>query len=162
MRILSTIALSLCAWVSGQALSAELPPEIVGVWATPESEFDSSFNLLGGQVLYVAASGNVAVAGAPLPVKRNADGQVIRPLVGVGGSATYDASTGRLTIALQNGNQSRIVVAEYKASERNLFLGLEASILSQLVRRSPVVPTEFERALAQVPSTPPVDRKRDP
>jgi hypothetical protein len=161
MRILSTMALSLCVWVSGQSLSAELPPEIVGVWATPESEFDSSFNLLGGQALYVATSGTVAVVGAPLPVKRNADGQVIRPLIGVGGSATYDAATGRLTIALRNGNQSKTVVAEYKASERALFLGLEASKLTQLVRRSPVVPIALDKLVVQMPSNPPADRGRD-
>jgi hypothetical protein len=162
MRILSTMVLSLCVSFPGQLVGAELPPEIVGVWATPESEFDRSFNLLGGLVLYVAPSGVAAVAGAPLPVKRNAAGQVYRSLIGVGGSATYDASTGRLTITLRDGNKSRIVVAEYKASERALFIGLEASKLTQLSRRSPMVPIALESTLAPAASNPSVDRRRDP
>jgi hypothetical protein len=162
MRVLSTMVLSLCLSFSGQSLSAELPPEITGVWATPESEFDSALNLLGGTVLYLAASGVAAVAGAPLPVRRNASGQAVRPLIGVGGSAIYDPSIGRLTITLRNGTLSRTVVAEYKASERTLFIGLEASKLTQLSRRSPIVPSALESTLEQVPSNPQMDRSRDP
>ena len=151
MRVVALLLLGLGAWFPGQSQSAELPPEIVGVWATPETEFDASFNLLGGLALYVASSGVVAVGGAPLPVMRNAGGQVVRPLIGIGGSATYDAATARLTITLQSGSQSRSVVADYKAVDRTISMALEAAQPSKLSRRSAVVPEAMERAVVQPP-----------
>lgn len=142
------VLLLACTLVAGLARAADLPAELVGVWATPESEFDGE-TLLGGEALYLLKSGKVALLGAPLPVRRCADGTVCAPLRGLSGSARYDAAAGKLAITLLDGQRSVKVAAAYAAGEKTISLPTEPGKVARYRLHGAAVPetvaAELER-----------------
>jgi hypothetical protein len=121
-----------------------LPRELVGVWATADSEFDGE-NLIGGQALYLSPEGRAALVGAPLPVHRCEDGRVCTPKIGVGGNVTYESASARLTMNLHSGIQKLSVNIDHRASDGTLLLHAPAGFL--LMRKSVTLPDAAAREL---------------
>lgn len=135
-----------CVFASGFARCADLPKELVGVWATAPTEFDGD-RLIGGEALYLMAAGKAALVGAPLPVKRCADGKVCTPIIGVGGVATFDARSGRVAIALQDGQRSQVLEAQFDPAAGVISLDVESDRVARFLRRGRVVPKALEANL---------------
>ncbi len=142
MPIRLFIFLFLFAFSSARALSADLPKELVGVWASPASEFERE-SLIGGVALYLLGSGKAALVGAPLPVRRCEDGRICTPIIGAGGTVTYDAASGRLTLVLGDGRQDRTVQADYRATDASILLQGEPGNPTRLLRRSVDIPVQL-------------------
>ena len=144
MRFLLGCCFLVFAFAAGLAGGAGLPKEIVGVWATDDSEFDQD-RLIGGSALYILESGAVALVGAPLPVRRCADGRVCTPIIGFAGRVAFDAATGKLDIALQGSQQSRAIGADYNARDGAILLHTNGSEAQLLRRRKAEVPAALEK-----------------
>ncbi len=139
LRTLAASALLLCSsFVSG----ADLPKELVGIWATAESQFEND-RLIGGTALYLLSSGQMALVGAPLPVGRCPDGRLCTPIIGSAGMVDYDAATSHLTIKLREASKSISVTADYNAHDDILELRTGPE-LARLVRRSAVIPSQMQ------------------
>src|SRR5262245_40053364 len=76
----------IAVWAAQAAAADNIPPELVGEWATEKSEF-SGGALSKGAAMYLTRQGVGALIGAPPPI-------------GVKGPATYDAKTQVLTVRL--------------------------------------------------------------
>ena len=148
MRFLLSAALALCLLPALPTRASDLPAEITGVWATAESEFNGD-RLLGGEVLYVAPSGMIALVGAPLPVRRGADGRVYAPIIGIAGTASYDAARHQLSITLRDGQRSMQGSGAYRPDDQLLELsaGPDGQI-HRLVRRQAVLPESMQKMLS--------------
>jgi hypothetical protein len=81
----------LAAWATFAVAADSLPRELVGEWATAESEF-SYGALSSGAALYLTPQGVGALIGAPPPI-------------GAQGPATYDSKTQRLMLRLTENGQ---------------------------------------------------------
>lgn len=145
-----------------------LPEHLLGVWASAESEFESGERLIGGEALYLLPGGQLALVGAPLPVRRCADGSVCTPLIGLGGEARFDPATQRLTLRLHgSGGQAEhrielslepLPPAQPAETEPAFALLLPQpnqgpGAVKRLLRRSPQVPAELAAQLLP-PRTP--------
>lgn len=143
MRFHTAIVLIASALFTGLASGDELPKNLVGVWATAGTEFAGE-KLLGGEVLYLLSGGKAALVGAPLPVKRCSDGNVCRPIIGVGGSATFDVASGRLSITVRDGQWSKTLEATFDANAGTISLQTEPSKVARFSRRDAAVPKALE------------------
>ena len=144
MRFLLGCCFLVFAFAAGLAGSAGLPKEIVGVWATDDSEFDQD-RLIGGSALYLLESGAVALVVAPFPVGRCADGRVCTPIIGFAGRVAFDAATGKLNVVLQDGHQSHIFGADYNARDGVILFRAKEGEAQQLRRRRTEVPAALEK-----------------
>lgn len=157
-RVLLTLASLIGALgLPAAARGADLPALLTGTWATAGTEFEAE-RLIGGDVLYLLPGGQAALVGAPLPVRRCADGRVCTPIVGIGGTATYDAVERRLRIAVQEGPRRRELEATLQPGDDTLLLQTSPLQQLQLQRRSGDVPA----ALAQALTTPPAATPKAP
>lgn len=132
--------------LTGLASAAELPKNLVGLWATAGTEFEGE-KLLGGEALYLLPAGKAALVGAPLPVKRCPDGNVCTPVIGIGGSASFDVASGRLSITVGDGQRSQTLEAKFDANAGTISLQTEPNKVARFFRRDTVVPKALEASL---------------
>ena len=130
----------------GLACGADIPAELVGVWASAGTEFEGE-RLIGGEALFLTRAGRAALVGAPLPVRRCAEGSFCAPIIGLAGLASFDAATGRLSIAVQDGPQSRALEATFDAGAATLVLQTGPGKAIRFTRRAHVVPQALEAEL---------------
>jgi hypothetical protein len=75
------------------------------------------------------------------------DGRVCAPIIGVGGQATFDEATRRLSIRLQDGQNSQTIEGELAADGATVLLTIGPGPVKRLVRREAVVPPALEAQL---------------
>lgn len=66
-RICGWLGIALAVFVSAAASADEIPPELIGVWATDGAVFKGQL-LFEGQAIYLGADGIGAIVGGPPPV----------------------------------------------------------------------------------------------
>lgn len=127
------------------AFAETVPKSLVGTWATKESEFKGE-QLIGGAVLYLSESGQAAMVGAPLPVKRCEDGRLCTPIIGFPLTVS-DVSENILSLSATDGHDKITMVATFDLVENILLVNTSKTENLRLVHLRPTLPNFFTKAI---------------
>jgi hypothetical protein len=127
------------------AFAETVPKSLVGTWATKESEFQGE-QLIGGAVLYLSESGQAAMVGAPLPVKRCDDGRLCTPIIGFPLTVS-DVSENKLSLSVSDGNDKIMMIATFDSVENILLLNTSKTEALRLVHLRSSLPDFFTKAI---------------
>lgn len=135
-------------WFFGSlAYGKELPSEFIGVWATEESVLED-FVLWGGSALYLDESGEGALVGAPLPVKKCGD-SVCAPRIGIRVKASVAADGKTIRAKLIDNQNTTEIVLSYDSSSKTLSASVGGETKLRFVRRSNELPSYLRNELIE-------------